>query len=117
MRDDRGVHISGKARVTGQISTGDNSTQIQGGRPSGADDATAEALDLVEDLLDEHEADLPDAARARRDLADVREESESDDPDEDRMSGALARLTRRVTGVTALTEAVHALAGQLGLGN
>ncbi|MFC4913271.1 DUF5955 family protein [Actinomadura gamaensis] len=116
MRDNRGVNISGNARVSGQISTGDNTVQTQGGPAAGPDDATTAALDRVEDLLDDHEADLPEAARARRDLADLREEAESDDPDEDRVSGALARLARRVGGVAALAEAVHALAGQLGAG-
>ncbi|MFC5183996.1 DUF5955 family protein [Actinomadura harenae] len=113
--DDRGVHIGGNARVSGQISTGDNSVQIQGARGD-ADEGTAEALARVAELIAAHEADLPEAARARRDLADVREEAEADDPDDDRMSGALARLARRVAGVTALAEAVHALATRLGLG-
>ncbi|WP_026414785.1 DUF5955 family protein [Actinomadura oligospora] len=113
--DDRGVRIGGNARVSGQISTGDDSVQIQGAR-SGEDDGTAGALDRVADLIDAHEADLPEAARARRDLADIREEAEADDPDGDRMSGALERLARRVGGVAALAEAVHVLAGQLGVG-
>ncbi|MEV5570996.1 DUF5955 family protein [Spirillospora sp. NPDC052269] len=113
--DDRGVRIGGNARVSGQISTGDNSVQIQNAT-GGADEGTASAIGRVADLIDAHEADLPEAARARRDLADIREESETDDPDGDRVSGALERLTRRVGGVAALAEAVHALAGRLGLG-
>ncbi|MEV4258146.1 DUF5955 family protein, partial [Spirillospora sp. NPDC049652] len=82
------------------------------GPAAGPPDGTAAALDRVADLIDEHEADLPEAARARRDLADVREEAEADDPDGDRLSGALDRLARRVGGVAALAEAVHTLAAQ-----
>ncbi|RFU40123.1 hypothetical protein DZF91_18750 [Actinomadura logoneensis] len=113
--DHRGVRIGGNARVSGQISTGDHSVQIQGGPAAGPPDGTAAALARVAELIDAHEADLPEAARARRDLADVREEAETGDPDTDRMSGALDRLARRVGGVAALAEAVHALATRLGL--
>ncbi|WP_433142304.1 DUF5955 family protein [Actinomadura nitritigenes] len=113
---DRGISIGGHANVSGQIATGDNVTQNQQVVGGGAGADVAEALARVERLLDRHAAELPEAARARRDLADVREEAEDGDPDAERMGGALARLGRRVAGVAALAEAVRALAAAVGLG-
>lgn len=112
---DRGIRIGGNARVSGQVAAGENVTQHQriGAGPSGD---VADALARVERLLEAHAAELAEPARARRDLADVREEADSGDPDPERVEGALARLGRRVSGVAALAEAVHALGNALGLG-
>ncbi|MER7547173.1 DUF5955 family protein [Actinomadura sp.] len=112
---DRGIRIGGNANVSGQIATGDNVTQnqqIDAGPPSDV----ADALARLERLLEAHAGDLDEPARARRDLADVREEAGSDDPDTERMEGALARLGRRVAGVAVLAEAVRALGAALGVG-
>ena len=112
---DRGIRIGGNANVSGQIASGDNVTQNQQIN-AGPPDGVAEALARVEQLLDAHAGDLPEPGRARRDLADVREEAGSDDPDDERMEGALTRLGRRVAGVAALAEAVRALGAALGVG-
>ncbi|WP_433332736.1 DUF5955 family protein [Spirillospora sp. CA-294931] len=115
---DRGVNIGGSASVSGQISTGDDSVQIQGRAeaPSARPTEVEQALARVAALLDEHAADLTEPERARRDLADVQEEAAQDDPDPERMEGALGRLARRVAPVVVLTEAVQQLTGLLGLG-
>ncbi|GAA2156276.1 DUF5955 family protein [Actinomadura napierensis] len=112
---DRGISIGGHANVSGQVATGDNVTQNQQIAGAAGSDVT-EALARVEALLERHAAELPEAARARRDLADVHEEAQEDDPDPERMGGALARLGRRVAGVAALAEAVRALAAAVGMG-
>ncbi|XRQ10883.1 hypothetical protein ACN3XK_08295 [Actinomadura welshii] len=111
----RGVSIGGNANVSGQIATGDNVTQnqqINAAPPA----AVAEALAHVERLLEAHAAGLDEPGRARRDLADVREEVESGDADPERVEGALARLGRRVAGVSVLAEAVQRLAVTAGIG-
>ncbi|MDL4814858.1 DUF5955 family protein [Actinomadura opuntiae] len=110
---DRGISIGGHANVSGQVASGDHVTQNQQIVGAAGTDV-AEALARVERLLEQHAGDLPEAGRARRDLADVREEAQEDDPDPERMNGALARLARRVSGVAALAEAVHALTTALG---
>lgn len=112
---DRGISIGGGANVSGQIATGDHVTQNQRVNAGPSPDVAA-ALDRVERLLDEHSADVPEHGRARRDLADVREEAESGDADPDRAAGALERLGRRVGGVAALAEAVRQLAAAMGVG-
>lgn len=112
---ERGVSIGGNANVSGQIATGDNVTQNQQVNAGPAPDV-AEALANVERLLAAHAAELDEPGRAGRDLADIREEAESDDPDAERMEGALARLGRRVAGVAVLTEAVQRLAVTAGIG-
>jgi acyl transferase domain-containing protein len=116
---DRGVSIGGNARVSGQIATGDSVTQNQqiNAAPGGAADAAtvAAALERLARLLEQHAQELDEPQRARRDLADVREEIEEDDPDSERMEGALQRLGRRVGGVAVLAEAVHQLGAALGL--
>ncbi|MFS2294791.1 MAG: DUF5955 family protein [Actinomadura sp.] len=112
---DRGISIGGNANVSGQIATGDNVTQNQQINAGPAGEA-AETLARVERLLDAHAADLDEPDRARRDLADIREEVESGDADPERVEGALARLGRRVSDVAALTEAVQRLTTVLGLG-
>ncbi|KAB2370845.1 DUF5955 family protein [Actinomadura montaniterrae] len=112
---DRGISIGGHANVSGQVASGDHVTQNQRIAGASGPDA-ADALARVERLLEQHAAELPEAARARRDLADVREEAQEDDPDPERMGGALARLGRRVAGVAALAEAVRALAAAVGMG-
>jgi hypothetical protein len=112
---DRGISIGGSAQVSGQIATGDNVTQnqqVNAAPPA----AVTEALALVERLLDAHAAELPDPDRARRDLADIREETESADPDPERTGSALERLGRRVGGVAALAEGVRQLTTALGMG-
>jgi len=110
---DRGVHISGNANVSGQIATGDNVTQNQQVNAAPSADAAA-ALERVAQLLERHAGELDEPQRARRDLADVREEVEEGDPDPERMEGALQRLGRRVSGVAVLAEAVHQLGAALG---
>ncbi|TDB90596.1 DUF5955 family protein [Actinomadura sp. 7K534] len=112
---ERGVSIGGNANVSGQIATGDNVTQNQQINAGPAPDV-AEALANVERLLEAHAAELDEPGRARRDLADIREEAESGDADPERMEGALARLGRRVAGVAVLTEAVQQLAVTAGIG-
>ncbi|TDC61431.1 hypothetical protein E1200_28885 [Actinomadura sp. GC306] len=113
---ERGVTIGGNANVSGQIATGDNVTQNQQINAGPAADL-AEALANVERLLEAHTAELAEPGRARRDLADIREEAEAgDDADPERMEGALARLGRRVAGVAVLTEAVRQLAVTAGIG-
>ncbi|MFA1550866.1 DUF5955 family protein [Actinomadura chokoriensis] len=114
-RGDRGIRIGGNANVSGQVASGDNVTQNQQIN-AGPSSEVREALARVERLLDAHAGDVAEPARARRDLVDVREEAESGDPDAERMAGALERLGRRVAGVAALAEAVHGLAGALGVG-
>lgn len=101
-RDNRSVHISG-GTVAGQISTGDGATMNQGMSMSPVGDALAR----VERLL--AESDLPDRNRALTDLRDVREESESPEPDAERRSSALARLSERVASVSVLAESVDHL--------
>lgn len=112
---DRGISIGGNANVSGQIATGANVTQNQqvNAGPSGE---VAEALARVERLLEQHAAEVGEPDRARRDLADVREEAESGDADPERTAGALDRLGRRVGGVAALAEAVRQLAAVVGVG-
>ncbi|TDE21461.1 hypothetical protein [Actinomadura sp. 6K520] len=112
---ERGVSIGGNANVSGQIATGDNVTQNQQINAGPSPDV-AEALATVARLLEAHAAELDEPGRARRDLADIREEAESDDADTERMEGALARLGRRVAGVAVLTEAVQRLAVTAGIG-
>ncbi|GAA0568152.1 DUF5955 family protein [Actinomadura livida] len=112
---ERGVSIGGSANVSGQIATGDNVTQNQQINAGPAPDV-AEALANVERLLEAHAAELDEPGRARRDLADIREEAESGDADPERMEGALVRLGRRVAGVAVLTEAVQQLAVTAGIG-
>ncbi|TDC75177.1 DUF5955 family protein [Actinomadura sp. 7K507] len=111
----RGISIGGNASVSGQIATGDNVTQNQqiNAAPS---PELGEALAAVERLLEAHTADLDEPGRARRDLADIREEVESGDADTERVEGALARLGRRVAGVSVLAEAVQRLAVTAGIG-
>ncbi|MGI5166815.1 DUF5955 family protein [Spirillospora sp. CA-253888] len=110
---ERGIHIGGN--VSGQVASGDHVTQIQQ-RGGAAEPGPLAALARVERLLDEHAGGVPEAGRARRDLADVREELEGGDPDPERVEGALGRLARRVAAVAVLTEAVRDLTGRLGLG-
>ncbi|MQY04431.1 DUF5955 family protein [Actinomadura macrotermitis] len=111
-RGDRGISIGGHASVSGQVASGDHVIQRQESGAAPRSDAFAE----VERLIGEHAAALPEAERARRDLADLRSEAAEADPDTERMQGALERLARRVSGVAVLAAAVHDLAGQLGLG-
>lgn len=112
---DRGIIIGGNANVSGQVASGDHVTQNQqiNAAPSGD---VADALARVEQLLEAHAGDVDEPGRARRDLADIREEADSDDPDPERMEGALGRLGRRVAGVAVLAEAVRALGTALGIG-
>lgn len=98
------MYIGEGAQISGQVAMGRNVSQVQRtSEPS----AGADLFDRVAALIDEHEAALPDARRARRDLADAREEAEADDGDTERRDNALARLAARVAPVAALAEAVH----------
>jgi hypothetical protein len=115
-RGDRGIIIGGNANVSGQVASGDHVTQNQRIDAAAPGQDIADALARVERLLEAHGADVEEPGRARRDLADVREEADSADPDTERMEGALTRLGRRVTGVVVLAEAVHALGTALGVG-
>ncbi|MFC5745973.1 hypothetical protein [Actinomadura rugatobispora] len=110
---DRGIVIGGSARVSGQIASGDSVTQNQQVNTTVGTEA-AVALDRVEQLLDQYGERLPEGARARRDLEDVRRELAETDPDEERIAGAMERLGRRVAGVAVLAEAVGAALGALG---
>ncbi|WP_131735947.1 DUF5955 family protein [Actinomadura roseirufa] len=116
--DGRGISVTGNATVSGQLATGDHVTQNQQVNGLAAGEA-AEAFALVARLLDRHDRELaePDRARARRDLADIREEMAAADTDDDRMRGALDRLARRVGAVAALGEAVRQLAAVTGFGD
>jgi hypothetical protein len=111
---ERGISIGGNANVSGQIATGDNVVQMQ---QTGAADGSpaAAALLHLERLLDQYAAEVDELEKARRDLADIRSELEEADTDDERVSGALERLGRRVAGVAALTEAVQGLTATLGL--
>ncbi|RFS83651.1 hypothetical protein D0T12_21775 [Actinomadura spongiicola] len=115
---DRGISIGGNAHVSGMVATGDNVTQNQQVSVASSGDAAAvlERIERIERLLDQYAAEVPELDRARRDLADVREEAESDDADPERVEGALERLGRRVGGVAVLAEAVGQLGAAMGVG-
>ncbi|WP_395110646.1 DUF5955 family protein [Actinomadura sp. SCN-SB] len=111
---DRGIVIGGHAHVSGQVAAGAEVTQNQQINTTAPTEAAA-ALDRVRRLLDEHAAQVPEANRARRDLDDIRRELEEEDTDEERVTGALERLGRRVAGVAVLAEAVRQLGTAVGL--
>jgi hypothetical protein len=93
------LNIAG-AGVLGQIA-----------RLGGTSPEVVDALDRLERLLDRHESSLVEPVKARRDLADIREEAGQRDRDDGRLADALRRLASRVTAVGVLAEAVR----QLGL--
>jgi hypothetical protein len=109
--DDHSVHIGGNATVSGQVASGDKVTQTQ--HVTYADPQLNDALDRLEQLLDRHAADLAEPDKARRDLADVRAEVAEPEPDKDRISDSVKRLTARVASVGALAEAVRQIAEKL----
>jgi hypothetical protein len=113
-RGDRSIHIGGNAHVSGQVAGGEQIIQTQ--HIAGADPGPAEVLDRLdrlERLLDQHAAELAEPDKARRDLADVRAEVAEPEPDPDRISDSVKRLTRRVASVGALAEAARLLAEKL----
>ncbi|NEA24660.1 DUF5955 family protein [Actinomadura bangladeshensis] len=113
---DRGIIIGGNANVSGQVASGDHVTQNQRIDAAAPGQDIADALARVERLLEAHGADVEEPGRAHRDLADIREEADSGDPDPERVEGALGRLGRRVAGVAVLAEAIHALGTAIGVG-
>ncbi|HEV7934539.1 MAG TPA: DUF5955 family protein [Actinomadura sp.] len=83
------------------------------GRPGGTSPQVVDALDRLERLLARHASSLSEPGKARRDLADIREEAGCGDRDDSRLADALRRLASRVTTVGVLTEAVRQLGADL----
>jgi hypothetical protein len=78
-------------------------------RLGGTSPEVVDALDRLERLLGRHASSLAEPLKARRDLADIREEAGQCDRDDGRLSDALRRLASRVTAVGVLAEAVRQL--------
>ncbi|MBC6460340.1 DUF5955 family protein [Actinomadura sp. HBU206391] len=78
-------------------------------RLGGTSPEVVDALDRLERLLGRHEGSLAEPVKARRDLADIREEAGQRDRDDGRLADALRRLAARVTAVGVLAEAVRQL--------
>lgn len=101
-----GVHISG-GEVSGPIAVGPHSraTVNHLGRP-GPGEEVSRLLDRLAELLAEHEGRVSEPERARRDLADVRQEAEEAEPDRARVMDALKRLSARAAEVSVIVEVV-----------
>jgi hypothetical protein len=82
-------------------------------RLGGTSPEVVDALDRLERLLGRHERSLAEPVKARRDLADIREEAGQPDRDDGRLADALRRLASRVTAVGVLAEAVRQLRAHL----
>ncbi|GAA2086213.1 hypothetical protein GCM10009780_26620 [Actinomadura alba] len=78
-------------------------------RLGGTSPEVVDALDRLERLLGRHAGSLAEPVKARRDLADIREEAGQRDRDDGRLADALRRLASRVTAVGVLAEAVRQL--------
>ncbi|MEU8321882.1 hypothetical protein AB0C33_26320 [Nonomuraea sp. NPDC048881] len=100
-----GVHISG-GEVSGPIAVGPHSRATVNNLGGSAPGEAARLLDRLERLLAEHEAEVTEPARARRDVADVRQEIEQADPDRSRVLDALKRLSARAAEVSVIVEVV-----------
>ncbi|NKZ08015.1 hypothetical protein [Actinomadura latina] len=104
------MYIGGDAQISGQVAMGRIVRQEQ---HTVAASPERDLLDRVAALIDEHAAELPEASRAVRDLADVRQEVDAEDADPERRDNALRRLADRVAPVAAIAEAVRQLADAL----
>ncbi|MGW0807351.1 hypothetical protein [Nonomuraea sp. NPDC002799] len=107
MGTEYGMHVSG-GHVSGPIAMGpDARATVNNLAP--ADDPAGRLLERLERLLQEHEADLAEPARARRDAADIRRELAEADPDRSRVLDALQRLSVRAAEVSAIVGVVAQL--------
>ncbi|MGW0481028.1 hypothetical protein [Nonomuraea sp. NPDC003214] len=102
MADQYGIRIDG-GTVNGPIAMGPNARATVNHGGSGE---ASLLLDRLDRLLAEHEAELAEPARARRDAADVRQELAEAEPDRGRVLDALRRLSARAAEVTAIVEVV-----------
>ncbi|MDF5754108.1 hypothetical protein [Spongiactinospora sp. TRM90649] len=107
----KGIQISG-GNVQGPMAVGANARAEQYiGASRASEDDVARLLARIRELVEEHRAELGDQARpALREADRIEAELAEDDPDADFLSDSLDRMTRRVTAVTTLTQAVGALA-------
>lgn len=112
--EDHHIQISDDATVIGsQIASGREVRQIQRIKWGGDASELEQALNRVAELLERHRDQIPESHRARRDLEDIRQEVTEAEPDRERVSHALQRLSVRVAGVTVLAQAVADLAALL----
>ncbi|NUO96960.1 MAG: hypothetical protein HOW71_14970 [Nonomuraea sp.] len=100
-----GVHISG-GEVNGPIAIGPHSRATVNNLGQAGPGEAARLLDRLAQLLAEHEGRVAEPERARRDLADVRQEAEQAEPDRARVMDALKRLSARAAEVSVIVEVV-----------
>jgi hypothetical protein len=105
MGTEYGVHITG-GNVSGPIAMGAHARATVNNAGPAASGELKQLLERLERLLGEHEAELAEPARARRDAADVRQELEEAEPDRSRVLDALKRLSVRAAEVSVIVEVV-----------
>jgi hypothetical protein len=95
------------------LTTGNADLFGRAGRLGGTSPEVVDALGRLERLVTRYESSLAEPGKARRDLADIREEAGHCDRDDGRLADALRRLASRVTAVGVLAEAVRELGADL----
>ncbi|MFG1943832.1 hypothetical protein [Nonomuraea sp. NPDC048826] len=102
MQENNTVNVHGGS-VSGPVAVGHRAKAVA--HTPGSPELRA-LLDRLAGLVDEHEAHVAEPGRARRDVADVRDELAEPEPDRDRVLDALRRLSRRAAEVTAITDMI-----------
>ncbi|MEU0517434.1 hypothetical protein [Streptosporangium sp. NPDC006007] len=108
-QDNSGFHITG-GTFNGPMAAGAGAQAVQHTGAATSGDRTTELLALIRDLVRRHAAELGDTRPVLRDADQVEAELQEENPDQDHLSGSLARMAARVAPVTAIAEAVAALA-------
>ncbi|WP_158578511.1 hypothetical protein [Spongiactinospora rosea] len=106
----KGIQISG-GNVQGPMAVGTGARAVQHiGGPAAPPAAAERLLAEIRDLVERHRDELGDQARpVLREADRIEDELAEADPDADVLSDTLERMSRRVTAITTLGQAVAAL--------
>jgi hypothetical protein len=100
------VHIGGSTYGPIAVGRGAKATQRDVTIGVAGDDGLEAALGVLLRLIDEHRSEIPEADRAIKDVATLRDQVGEDDPDPDGLLDTIKRIGRRVAMAGAVVAAV-----------
>jgi uncharacterized protein DUF5955 len=101
------LNIGGDSYGPNAVGRGARAVQREVRISKTGDDRLPVALATLRRLVDEHEAQIPEAARVRKDIEAVERETQDPDPDREGLRDTFRRILARVGAVGVVVAAVN----------
>ena len=101
------LNIGGNSYGPNAVGRGARATQRDVAITAAGDDRLPVSLARLRRLVDEHQAQIPEVARVRKDIESVEREAQDPDPDKEGLRDTFRRILARVAAVGVVVAAAN----------